>query len=76
MNIKPLKEYFLSLGDEYYYQVIENQYINEFKDKTDKVRMPWYTEYNQKTADFVYEICKPQFEMFGYNKNYWKDGTP
>ncbi len=76
MNIKPLKEYFISLGDEYHYRVIENQYINEFKDKTDKIRLPWYTEYNQKTADFVYDICKPQFEMFGYNKNYWKDGTP
>lgn len=76
MNIKPLKEFFISLGNNYHEQVIENQYINEFKDKTDKVRLPWYTEYNQKTADFVYEICKPQFEMFGYNKNYWKDGTP
>lgn len=76
MKIKPLNEYFKSLGEDYESIVIHNQYLNEFKDKTDKVRLPWYTEYNQKSADFVYEICKPQFEMFDYNKNFWKDGTP
>ena len=76
MKIKPLNEYFKSLGEEYDMNVIQNQYLNEFKGKTDKVRLPWYTEYNQKSADFVYDICKPQFEMFDYNKNFWKDGTP
>lgn len=76
MKIEPVKDFFLSLGEKYDNHVLINNFIHEFENKTSKVRVPWYEQYNQKSADFVYEICKPQFEMFGYNKNYWKDGTP
>jgi hypothetical protein len=36
----------------------------------------WQSFYNQELADFVYSRTQEQFELFGYNKNYWKDGTP
>ena len=38
--------------------------------------IPWQSFYNQKLADFVYSRTEEQFELFNYNKNYWKDGTP
>ena len=38
--------------------------------------IPWQSFYNQQLADFVYSRTEEQFELFNYNKNYWKDGTP
>jgi hypothetical protein len=76
MKINPMRNFFLSLGEDYDWSVHNNKYKEEFNGKTDKIRFPWYNEYNQKNANFVYELCKPQFELFGYNPNYWKDGNP
>ena len=38
--------------------------------------VPWQSHYNQRVADLVYSKTEKQFELFNYNKNYWKDGTP
>lgn len=75
-KILPLQSFFTSLGKEYNEQVLQNPYVYEFSGRTDKIRFPWYSEYDNETAEFVYNLCRPQFELFNYNPYYWKDGTP
>lgn len=41
-----------------------------------KIEKNWYEYYNQRTADLVCKNLEYEFEMFNYNTNYWKDGTP
>jgi len=53
--------------------LIEN---NITKNKYKSSDIPWESYYNQELADLVYSRMERQFEMFNYNKNYWKDGTP
>ena len=36
----------------------------------------FYDFYNEELVDLVYENLKHEFELFGYNKDYIKDGTP
>jgi hypothetical protein len=54
-------------------KVIEDNII---KNKYSSSDTPWQSFYNQELADFVYSRTEKQFELFNYNKNYWKDGTP
>jgi hypothetical protein len=75
-RITELKEHFISLGRTYDDNVLNNAYVTEFNGKTDKIRFPWYSEYDELSAEFVHEICRKQFDLFNYNPNYWKDGTP
>jgi len=49
---------------------------NITKNKYKSSDIPWESYYNQELADLVYSRMERQFEMFNYNKNYWKDGTP
>lgn len=53
--------------------LIENN-VNKNNYKSSDI--PWESYYNQELADLVYSRMERQFEMFNYNKNYWKDGTP
>jgi len=53
--------------------LIENN-VNKNNYKSSDI--PWESYYNQELADLVYLRMERQFEMFNYNKNYWKDGTP
>jgi hypothetical protein len=49
--------------------ISENIETNRYKSES-KFR------YNQYLADIVYNNLKKDFDLFGYNKNSWKNGTP
>lgn len=56
-------------------QILKNNYINVPKGLNSNLN-PWQFYYNQKIADLVFKNLEKQFELFNYNKDYWKDGTP
>jgi Sulfotransferase family len=37
-----------------------------------EVEAPWQSFYTEETANIVYENCKRQFDLFGYDKDSWK----
>lgn len=76
MSIEKLKDKFLEMGKDYENIVLENRYSKEFEDKIGHNRKPWQSFYNQKIADKVLSLTENQFDLFNYNKDYWKDGTP
>ena len=49
--------------------ISENIETNRYKSESE-------IEYNQYLADIVYNNLKKDFDLFGYNKNSWKNGTP
>lgn len=55
--------------------VIKNQ-IDNNNYKNILGRTNWKELYNEKIADFVLKTLDYEFEMFNYNINSWKDGTP
>lgn len=76
MSIKKLKERFLDMGEDYENIVLDNRYSKEFENKIGHTRKPWQSFYDQKIADKVLSLTENQFNLFNYNKDYWKDGTP
>jgi hypothetical protein len=44
--------------------------------ETNRYKSESKIEYNQYLADIVYNNLKKDFDLFGYNKNSWKNGTP
>lgn len=68
-----IKENYESVNYIFEEQIRKNNYKNE---RNENFLNPWYSYYNQNLADFVYENLIEQFELFGYKKNYWKNGTP
>ena len=44
--------------------------------KTNRYKSESKFRYNQYLADIVYNNLKKDFDLFGYNKNSWKNGTP
>lgn len=56
--------------------ILKNGYSHEFKFIQKDNRKTWLDFYNQKTADLVFINLEEQFNMFGYDRNSWKNGTP
>jgi hypothetical protein len=56
--------------------ILNNRYTYEFKNIENNERKHWSNFYTERLADFVYENLKEQFELFDYNKDSWKNGTP
>jgi hypothetical protein len=55
--------------------IMNNRYTYEFKNIENTTRTHWSDFYTEKLADFVYENLKEQFDLFGYERNSWKNGT-
>lgn len=56
--------------------ILENTYNHEFKHIETDSKKSWYDFYNQNIADLVFMNLEKQFELFGYDRNSWKNGTP
>ena len=56
--------------------ILENTYNHEFKYIETDSKKSWYDFYNQNIADLVFMNLEKQFELFGYDRNSWKNGTP
>lgn len=52
-------------------KIIINLYSEEHFEKKN-----WFEYYNQEISDLISKNFEYEFDMFGYNLNYWKDGTP
>lgn len=68
-----IKENFENLTEIFERNIKTNEYLGEFEEFDDR---EWYSFYNQNMADKVFKKLEKQFELFNYNRNYWKDGTP
>jgi hypothetical protein len=55
---------------------LKNRFKNEFKFIETDGRKSWFDFYNQKLADLVFNKLEEQFNLFGYDRNSWKNGTP
>jgi hypothetical protein len=66
----------LSLSEIFENQIRRNGYFDEFGKFSEKMSIPWQSYYNQESADLVFKTTENQFNIFNYNRNYWKDGTP
>jgi len=66
----------VSLSDIFENEIRKNGFSNEFARYSEKMSQPWQSYYNQESADLVYSSTENQFNIFNYNRNYWKDGTP
>lgn len=75
-SVQKLKNEFINMGDSYNNVVLDNQYTNEFETLIGGQRRPWQSFYTQEIADKVLSLTENQFNLFNYNKDYWKDGTP
>lgn len=64
------------LNDIFENEIRRNGYSFEFSRYSEKMNFPWQSYYNQKTADLVFTATENQFEIFNYNRDFWKDGTP
>lgn len=53
-----------------YENILNNHYRSEVFTE------PWQTYYDEELADAVYNSLKKDFDLFGYDKNSWKYGTP
>ena len=51
--------------------IVNNSYSKEFRD-----RLPWQEYYNNSLSNYVYNFLEKDFQLFGYDKNSWKNGTP
>lgn len=51
--------------------IVNNGYLNEFGE-----RDPWQEYYNNSLSNYVYNFLEKDFQLFGYDKNSWKNGTP
>ena len=51
--------------------IVNNVYSNEFGK-----RIPWQEYYNNSLSNYVYSFLEKDFQLFGYDKNSWKNGTP
>ena len=56
--------------------ISQNIYENEFENIIGEKRKNWKDFYDEETSDFVFETLKEQFDLFGYKKNSWNNGTP
>ena len=56
--------------------IIQNSYTHEFKFIETDSRKSWFDFYNQKLADLVFSNLEEQFNLFEYDRNSWKNGTP
>jgi hypothetical protein len=56
--------------------ILKNRFKNEFKFIETDGRKSWFDFYNQKLADLVFNKLEEQFNLFGYDRNSWKNGTP
>jgi hypothetical protein len=61
----------IDLSEYFETQIYHNGYKKEFGYVND-----WKSLYTQELADLVYFGMEKQFNLFNYNKDYWKDGTP
>jgi len=51
--------------------IVNNGYLTEFGK-----RNPWQEYYNNSLSNYVYNFLEKDFQLFGYDKNSWKNGTP
>ena len=51
--------------------IVNNGYLTEFGK-----RDPWQEYYNNSLSNYVYNFLEKDFQLFGYDKNSWKNGTP
>lgn len=56
--------------------ILNNGYTYEFKNIENANRTHWSDFYTVRLSDLVYKNLKEQFDLFGYEKNSWKNGTP
>lgn len=70
-NIPFIKNNINNLDDYFETQIRNNGYKKEFGTVND-----WQSLYNQDLADLIFSKMERQFNLFNYNKDYWKDGTP
>jgi hypothetical protein len=75
-SVQKLTNQFVNMGEIYNDFVLTNQYTNEFETQIGGKRRPWRSFYTQEIADKVLSLTENQFDLFNYNKDYWKDGTP
>lgn len=58
------------------FEIIHDKiFINRYKEENFE-KKNWSEYYNENIADLVKKNLEYEFEMFNYNINYWKDGTP
>lgn len=55
--------------------ILKNGYTHEFKMIQTEERKSWFDFYDEEIANLVYEKLEEQFNLFGYNKNSWINGT-
>jgi hypothetical protein len=51
--------------------IVSNRYFKEFG----KIN-PWQEYYDDSLSNYVYNFLEKDFQLFGYDKNSWKNGTP
>lgn len=56
--------------------ILRNSYEYEFKKISSDDKKTWMDFYDDEIASLVYSKLKYQFELFDYDKNSWKNGTP
>lgn len=75
-KIPSIKDNFSKISDIFTKNILHNNFENEFGKFSEKAKLPWQNFYNQKIADLVFTATENQFEIFNYNRDFWKDGTP
>jgi hypothetical protein len=75
-KIPLIKNNLVSLSEIFENEIRRNGFFNEFGKYSEKMIIPWQSYYNQESADLVFKSTENQFNIFNYNRNYWKDGTP
>ena len=51
----------------------DNIQVNKYR--SDIFTKPWQEYYDEELAECVYNSLKKDFNLFGYDKNSWKNGT-
>lgn len=64
------------INDAFQNNIVHNGYAKEFETQIGEKRRNWKEFYNEEIASKVYVELKEQFDLFGYTKDSWKNGTP